>query len=377
MDTLVTFSGSFDLARWPRQKKDPLRAWDAADEYLLNFLAEQKFLLANPAARALIINDTHGALVCALHAFNPLSWSDSYISLESARQNYVLNELGMELRALHSTEALDSQFDLVLVRVPKTTALLEDQLAKLASHLHSRSLVVAAGMVKHLQKSAFSSFEKYVGPVTTSLAVKKARLIFAEVDQTLAGKKSPFPTQYIDEGLTLSNHANVFSREQLDQGSRFLLSQYSALPAARDVIDLACGNGILGIRYQSLHESASVQFIDESYMAIASTRENFSNAFPGLEDHAQYFVSDGLSGHSAECADLILCNPPFHQQHVIGERIANEMFRDSKRCLRRGGELWVVANRHLPHAESLKRLFGQCRLVGSNKKFNVLRAKKR
>jgi len=377
MDTLVTFSGSFDLARWPRQKRDPLRAWDAADEYLLSYLAEQKILKTNPVARVLIINDAHGALACALHAFNPLSWSDSHISHESARQNYVLNKLGKELRALPSTEALDSQFDLVLLRVPKTTALLEDQLAKLASHLHSRSLVVAAGMVKHLQRSAFSSFEKYIGPLTTSLAVKKARLIFVEVDQALAGKKSPYPTQYVDHGLILTNHANVFSREQLDQGARFLLSQYSALPAAREVIDLACGNGILGIRYKSLYESASVQFIDESYMAIASTRENYLYAFPRMSGNEKYVVSDGLSGHAAECADLILCNPPFHQQHVVGERIANEMFRDSKRCLRRGGELWVVANRHLPYAESLRRLFGQCRLVGSNKKFNVLSAIKR
>lgn len=377
MDTLVTFSGSFDLARWPRQKNDPLRAWDAADEYLLNFLAEQEILQSDPAPRILIINDTHGALACALHRFKPLSWSDSHISLESARQNYALNELDEKLLTLPSTEPLDSQFDLVLVRVPKTTALLEDQLAKLAPHLHSLSLVVAAGMVKHLQKSAFSSFEKFVGPLTTSLAVKKARLIFAEADPSLAGRKSPYPTEYIEQGLTFSNHANVFSREQLDQGARFLLSQFSALPVAGDVVDLACGNGILGIMYKRLHESAAVQFIDESYMAIASTRENYSNAFPGMGDNAQYFVSDGLSGHTDECADLILCNPPFHQLHVVDERIANEMFRQSKRCLRRGGELWVVANRHLPHTESLKRLFGQCRPVSSNKKFNVLRAVKR
>jgi 16S rRNA (guanine1207-N2)-methyltransferase len=53
------------------------------------------------------------------------------------------------------------------------------------------------------------------------------------------------------------------------------------------------------------------------------------------------------------------------------------MFADSRRSLRRGGELWVVGNRHLGYHAKLKRLFGNCEVVASNTKFVVLRAVRR
>jgi 16S rRNA G1207 methylase RsmC len=52
------------------------------------------------------------------------------------------------------------------------------------------------------------------------------------------------------------------------------------------------------------------------------------------------------------------------------------MFQHSKQQLNRGGELWVVGNRHLSYHIKLKRLFGNVRTIASNKKFVVLAAKK-
>ena len=72
--------------------------------------------------------------------------------------------------------------------------------------------------------------------------------------------------------------------------------------------------------------------------------------------------------------DRVLCNPPFHQQQVVSDHIARQMFRDARRVLREGGELWVVGNRHLGYHKTLKRLFGNATLVASNRKFVILRA---
>ena len=52
------------------------------------------------------------------------------------------------------------------------------------------------------------------------------------------------------------------------------------------------------------------------------------------------------------------------------------MFRDSKRVLRYGGELRVVANRHLAYHLVLERLFGGVTVVASNPKFVVLSARR-
>jgi 23S rRNA (guanine1835-N2)-methyltransferase len=73
-------------------------------------------------------------------------------------------------------------------------------------------------------------------------------------------------------------------------------------------------------------------------------------------------------------ADLILCNPPFHQQNTVGDQIANSMFKESRKVLRKGGELWVIGNRHLNYHVNLNRLFGAHSVVASNAKFVILKA---
>ncbi|TXL09352.1 hypothetical protein BMR09_00970 [Methylococcaceae bacterium CS3] len=63
--------GQFFVQRFPLEKDEKLRAWDAADEYLLNDVAPKLKLVENP--RVLIINDSFGALAVALHTLNPCS----------------------------------------------------------------------------------------------------------------------------------------------------------------------------------------------------------------------------------------------------------------------------------------------------------------
>jgi 16S rRNA (guanine1207-N2)-methyltransferase len=384
MEKLSSPFGELILKRWPQRKNDILRAWDAADEYLLEYISEQQ--LPEQGSAVLVVNDSFGALACALKEYEVTSWSDSKVSHIATTANLISNDYEAGFAEQTSTvEYLDSMQSpqqspsLVLIKIPKTMALLEDQLLKLRPHLTNNTVIVAAGMIKHLPKSAFQLLEKYVGPLTTSLAKKKARLLFVKVDLALTIPESPYPTSYtVDElSMTLSNHANLFSRDHLDIGARFFLTQFKHLPAAEKVVDLACGNGVLGIRYAQMHSEANVQFTDESYMAMASTLDNYTSIIGNDLSAAKFITDDGLKQIADSSVNLVLCNPPFHQQHVIGEQIAMELFSQSKRCLQVGGELWIVANSHLDYQSKLKKLFGNCRVVDANKKFVVLRVVKR
>lgn len=370
-----------NLHRWPRVDNDPLQAWDAADEYLLQHLEESGLLNASSGTIdcTLILNDAHGALATALNALKPVSWSDSFMSHQSASENVATNACANPFISVPSTETPEGRIDLLLIRIPKTTALLEDQLIRIRPFLHAGTHIVAAGMIKHLQKSAFACLETLIGPLTTSLAKKKARLLFPVFDVSLNVEESPYPSVYEDKdvGFAMSNHANVFSRERLDHGARFLLEQYGALSAANTVIDLACGNGVLGLKYQERYPESHVTFIDESYSAIDSARVNHAAWFSEETPAATFKVCNGLSITEDSSVDLILCNPPFHQQHIVGDQVAMGLFRDAKRCLRQKGELWIVANQHLGYSGKLKHLFGNCRIVDSNKKFAVFKVVKR
>ena len=371
--------GDLDLSRWPRIANDPLQAWDAADEYLLQHLFEHpQFNTEHPPA-VLIINDSQGALSCALHHCHPVNWSDSINSQTAAVENAKSNPRRGTLSFLKSTDDPAGKFDFILVKIPKTNALLEHQLIQLSPSIKRNTVFIAAGMVKHMQRSAFQAIEKFVGPVTTSLAVKKARLIFSEPIDHPRQITSPYPSRYEDKetGLTLVNHANVFSRDHLDIGSRFLMSQMEKIPAAHKVVDLACGNGVLGISYQKTNQDAEMLYTDESYMAVASAQINHAKCLPNSKQQPQFITQNGLANVADDSVDLVLCNPPFHQQHAIGEGIAAQLFGDAKRCLKRGGQLWIVANHHLGYQDRLNRLFGQCSAVQRNRKFVVLQSIKR
>ena len=54
--------------------------------------------------------------------------------------------------------------------------------------------------------------------------------------------------------------------------------------------------------------------------------------------------------------------------------LTGEQFAGAKRVLRRGGELWVVGNRHLDYYEKLKRAFGNSQVMANDPKFLVVRA---
>ncbi len=368
-----------NLYRYPRRPRETLRAWDAADEYLLSEFQSQNLDPLNTTV--LVANDQCGALALVLRDYKPASWSDSHLSRLASQANCETNEVNpSELDFLPSTQSppVDQIFDAVLIKVPKTLALLEHQLSVIRRHCKPDTLVIAAGMVKHIHKSTLALFEKHLGPCTTSLARKKARLIFTQIDMDRAPVGSSSSASYTLENtqFEIHNHANVFSRESLDIGTRFFLAHLPCSEHYETIVDLGCGNGVVGLIASDMNPSAKLLFKDESYMAVDSAERNFRAAF-GPEREAEFEAADCLGEISAESVDLILNNPPFHQQNVVGEFVAWQMFQESLAALKKDGELWVVANRHLNYQNKLKRLFGNCSQVASNKKFVILKATKR
>lgn len=372
MPSLVSPFATLELDRQPPRRDDPLQAFDAADEYLLQQVAEDGLA---PSARVLVLNDGFGALAASLAAHAQVTSSgDSHLAALALAANLARNGLAAEaVTFVPASEAIRGPFDLVLVRVPKTLALLEEQLIRLHGQLAPGARVIAAGMLKHLPRAAGDLLERHIGPVQASLAVKKARLLFATPEARPA-VASPYPSRYRLDAppLTLVNHANVFCREGLDIGTRaFLPHLPQGLGQAR-VADLGCGNGVLALACALANPEAQFTLVDESYMAVQSARENWSAAFG--ERPVAIRAVDGLADQPPRSLELILCNPPFHQQQVVGDFLAWRMFQQARAALTEQGELWLVGNRHLGYHVKLKRLFGRVEQIAATPKFVVLRA---
>ncbi|EBH9527635.1 23S rRNA (guanine(1835)-N(2))-methyltransferase RlmG [Salmonella enterica subsp. enterica serovar Cerro] len=364
---------SLTLKRFPQTDDvNPLLAWEAADEYLLQQLDETE--IRGPV---LILNDTFGALSCALAEHSPYSIGDSYLSELGTRENLRHNGIAeSSVTFLDSTADYPQAPGVVLIKVPKTLALLEQQLRALRKVVTAQTRIIAGAKARDIHTSTLELFEKVLGPTTTTLAWKKARLInctfshpqLADAPQTLSWKLE-------DTGWTIHNHANVFSRTGLDIGARFFMQH---LPENLDgeIVDLGCGNGVIGLSLLAKNPQANVVFVDESPMAVDSSRLNVETNLPEAFERCEFMINNALSGVEPFRFNAVFCNPPFHQKHALTDNIAWEMFHHARRCLKINGELYIVANRHPDYFHKLKKIFGNCATIATNNKFVILKAVK-
>ncbi|AZF44524.1 23S rRNA (guanine(1835)-N(2))-methyltransferase [Pseudomonas sp. R1-43-08] len=363
-----------DLIRQPEQSNDPLQAFDAADEYLLSHLASQQ---PNAATRVLVLNDSFGALAASLEGRVQVTTSgDSFLAAQGLEKNLVRNGKAFDAVAfVPSSQVPVGPFDRVLLRVPKTLALLEEQLIRLQGQLAPGAEVIAGAMLKHLPRAAGELLERYIGPMHATLAVKKARLLIATVADRPAAV-SPYPTRYTLDtpAIELLNHANVFCREGLDIGTRAFLPHLPNNLGSARVADLGCGNGVLAIASALHNPDAQYTLVDESFMAVQSATENWQAALG--ERNVIVRADDGLAGQQAQSLDVVLCNPPFHQQQVVGDFLAWRMFQQAREALVVGGALYIVGNRHLGYHSKLARLFRGVEQVAATPKFVILKARK-
>ncbi|KAA9002822.1 23S rRNA (guanine(1835)-N(2))-methyltransferase RlmG [Affinibrenneria salicis] len=360
------------LERFPQQSNDAtLQAWDAADEYILRELESAP----SAAGPVLIFNDAFGALACALQSRHPFCVSDSLLSQLATRHNLALNHYAPDAATLLDSLAdLPAAPALVIIKLPRTLALLEYQLHALRAVVGPQTQVVAAAKTRDVHTSTLQLFEQIIGPTRTSLAWKKARLIHCEVAPPARPDYNPLVGWTLDKSdYLIQNLPNVFSRGGLDIGARFFM-QHLPRDLAGSMVDLGCGNGVVGLTALERNPDASLLFCDESYMAVESSRINVEHNRPQDMARCEFRVNDTLTRVKRESLQAVLCNPPFHQQQAITDQIAWQMFHDARRCLVSGGELRIVGNRHLDYFHKLKRLFGNCEVLASNSKFVVLRS---
>ena len=159
-------------------------------------------------------------------------------------------------------------------------------------------------------------------------------------DPTCESKQVPCSFVYRGHGLNFMTDAGVFSKGELDTGTRLLLD---ALPDVYgDVLDLGCGWGAIGVAVRN-----------------------------GIT--AECLESDGMAEVMERTFDFIITNPPIRASKPVIYR----MFADAASRLNPGGALYLVIRKQ-QGAEScmkyLKTLYAKVDKVDKSGGFWVLRA---
>lgn len=173
------------------------------------------------------------------------------------------------------------------------------------------------------------------------------------------------------KNMTFTSDHSVFSKREVDFGSKTLLEAFEWPDAQGDILDIGCGYGPIGITLAKETER-TVWLADVNQRAVSLSEKNAANN--GVQN-VKIVESDLFSAISAYDFAVIVTNPPIR----AGKEVIHSLFEQAYAHLQKGGELWVVIQKKqgAPSTkEKLESLFEKVETVRKNKGYYIFCAKK-
>ncbi|MBN9024421.1 MAG: class I SAM-dependent methyltransferase [Rhizobiales bacterium] len=171
------------------------------------------------------------------------------------------------------------------------------------------------------------------------------------------------------EETGLWSQPGVFSWNRVDPGSALLLKHLPQL-AGRGA-DLGCGVGYLARAVMEMSTVESLAMVDIDRRAVEAAAKNVTDPRATMT-----WADVRKAGTIPENLDFIVMNPPFHDGGAEDRSLGQAFVRRAAESLRKGGRLWLTANRHLPYEDHLKTLFARADLVAEAEGFKIYEARK-
>nr|WP_314265160.1 16S rRNA (guanine(1207)-N(2))-methyltransferase RsmC [uncultured Moellerella sp.] len=223
-------------------------------------------------------------------------------------------------------------------------------------------------------RSGVKSAEKIMEGISTLHKIDSARrcsLFYGPLETQTSFNISQWWRNFEVEDTQVKALPGVFSQDEIDMGSRILLSTFTT-PISGSLLDLACGSGVLAAVLAQQNPALTLTLSDVNAAALLSARETLAaNELTG-----KVIASDVYSAID-EKFDWIISNPPFHDGIHTNYSAATNMISQAAQYLRSGGRLRIVANAFLPYADLLDKAFGGHIVLAKTSKFKVYEATKR
>ncbi|RFP87024.1 class I SAM-dependent methyltransferase [Rhodobacteraceae bacterium 63075] len=161
----------------------------------------------------------------------------------------------------------------------------------------------------------------------------------------------------------------VFSAEKADAGSRLLAE---ALPGTLkgEIADFGAGWGYLSRSVLERGGVETLHLVEASAAALGCARVNIT------DPRARFHWDDATRWSPRASLDAVVMNPPFHAGRKGVPELGQAFIANAAAALKPTGQLWMVANRHLPYEETLRAHFGRVEETGGDGRFKLLHAAK-
>lgn len=159
----------------------------------------------------------------------------------------------------------------------------------------------------------------------------------------------------------------VFSADAIDPASALLVA---ALPdhLGRQVGDLGAGWGYISAHVLTREDVDAVHLVEANHMALECARRNVT------DPRAEFHWADACAWSPPEKLDAVVMNPPFHKGRAADPTLGQAFVSAAAGALVAGGNLWMVANRHLPYEQTLQRHFAKVLDLGGDNRFKLFHA---
>ncbi|PZN25892.1 MAG: 16S rRNA methyltransferase [Proteobacteria bacterium] len=170
--------------------------------------------------------------------------------------------------------------------------------------------------------------------------------------------------------FTFETDAGVFSKSEVDFGSRVLIDRFELPSVEGDILDVGCGYGPIGLSIAKSYPDRTVHMMDVNDRALNLSRKNAE--LNGVQN-VRIYESDALSSVETDQVAVVLTNPPIRAGKQTIFRIYDRAFE----LLKEDGELWVVIQKKQgapSTVDHLSQQFKEVTVVDKEKGYWIIKA---
>jgi len=158
-------------------------------------------------------------------------------------------------------------------------------------------------------------------------------------DPSTPFKRMPVSAHVWGHWLELTSGSGVFAQGRLDTGTGVLLREAAPPVTARDVLDLGCGYGVIGLAVAVAVPEATVTAVDVNERALVLAHENAEQI--GVADRFRAVLPDEVDPDATY--DEIWSNPPIR----VGKEALHDLLLQWLPRLRPDGRALMVVGKNL------------------------------